>query len=370
MTRAANFQPSWVSPPGATITEILRLRAKSLDDLASELDMTEAEVGLIVSGSTAINRQLALLLQDILGPSAGFWLQREKQFRESLLLHDFSRRALELRELVSNLPVADMRKFGWISASALGSDRAAACLDFFDVTDAGQWHDRYKSALTVAAFRTTPTFEANPYAVTAWLRHSERLAQRIKCEPWDRDKLVASLQDMRCLTRIKDPEQFLPELTAICAASGVALTLVRAPKGCRASGATRFLTNDKALVVLSARYRTDDQFWFTFFHELAHLILHGDDALFLEDGSPATDHEESEANDFAQLTLVPESYRHELLSTQPTLRAISSFARRVGVSPGIVVGQLQHMGCVAPNRLNHLKRRYTWTEDQTLKLSP
>ena len=286
------------------------------------------------------------------------------------MLHDLSRRALELRELVSNLPIADMRKFGWISASALGGERAAACLDFFDVTDAGQWHDRYKSALTVAAFRTTPTFEANPYAVTAWLRHSERLAQRIKCAPWDPDKFAASLQDMRHLTRIKDPGQFLPELTAICAASGVALTLVRAPKGCRASGATRFLTSEKALILLSARYRTDDQFWFTFFHEAAHLILHGDEALFLEDGSLVTDHEEIEANNFAQQTLVPQAYRDELLSIQPTLRAISAFARRVGISPGIVVGQLQHLGRVAPNRLNHLKRRYSWTEDQTLKLSP
>jgi HTH-type transcriptional regulator / antitoxin HigA len=369
MTRAANFQPNWVSPPGVTITEILRLRAKSLDDLASELDMTTAEVELVLSGSTSIQRQLAQLLQEALGPSAGFWLQREKQYRESLALHNLTRRALELRELVSNLPVADMRKFGWISPTAIGSERAAACLDFFGVTDAGRWHERYRSALTVAAFRTTPTFEANPYAVTAWLRHSELLAERIKCKAWHREKFAARLQDVRRLTRIKNPEQFLPELTAICAANGVALTLVRAPKGCRASGATRFLTNEKAVIVLSARYRTDDQFWFTFFHEAAHLILHSSDALFLEDGSPVTDHEEMEANEFAQRTLVPEELRDELLSTQPTLRAISSFARRVGISPGIVVGQLQHLGRVAPNRLNHIKRRYIWTEDQTLKLS-
>ena len=36
------------------------------------------------------------------------------------------------------------------------------------------------------------------------------------------------------------------------------------------------------------------------------------------------------------------------------------FARRIGISPGIVVGQLQHMGKLNYRQMNGLKRRYTW----------
>jgi len=138
------------------------------------------------------------------------------------------------------------------------------------------------------------------------------------------------------------------------------VVVARAPKGCRASGATRFLTPDKALIVLSFRYRTDDQFWFTFFHEAGHLILHAEDALFLEDESEVTAAEEAEANEFAARILVPMAFLPELMILRPGVKEIVGFARKIGVSPGIVVGQLQHLGRVKRDRLNGFKRRYRW----------
>ena len=41
------------------------------------------------------------------------------------------------------------------------------------------------------------------------------------------------------------------------------------------SGATRWLTPEKALIQLSLRHKSDDQLWFTFFHETGHVLLHG-----------------------------------------------------------------------------------------------
>ncbi len=41
---------------------------------------------------------------------------------------------------------------------------------------------------------------------------------------------------------------------------------------------------------------TDDQFWFTFFHEAGHLLMHSHKAVFLEDGSDVSLKEEHEAN--------------------------------------------------------------------------
>jgi Zn-dependent peptidase ImmA (M78 family) len=175
---------------------------------------------------------------------------------------------------------------------------------------------------------------------------------------------------MRTLSRLKDPQQFLPHLQVLCASCGVALVVVRAPKGCRASGATRFLSTEKALIALSFRHRTDDHFWFTFFHEAAHLILHAKDALFLEDGSDVTETEEAEANEFAARVLVPKEYIVELASLRPNLKSIVAFARRLGVAPGIVVGQLQHIRRIRRDQLNSLKRRYAWDQNSTIRLIP
>ena len=116
-------------------------------------------------------------------------------------------------------------------------------------------------------------------------------------------------------------------------------------------------------MLLSFRYLSDDHFWFTFFHEAGHLLLHGKNALFLEGDNIASTKEEQEANEFAAGILIPTEFQAALLSLPVDGRDVIKFARLVGVSPGIVVGQLQHLGRIKPNQLNSLKRRYSWVTD-------
>ena len=137
-----------------------------------------------------------------------------------------------------------------------------------------------------------------------------------------------------------------------------AFVVVRTPKGCHASGATRFTSDSKAILQLSARHLTDDHFWFSFFHEAAHLLLHGK-RLFLEMKDVASA-EEREADLFAEQMLIPQEWRKEFEALRGRARDVVRFARQIGIAPGIVVGQLQHKGWLAANRLNWLKRRYLW----------
>ncbi len=162
------------------------------------------------------------------------------------------------------------------------------------------------------------------------------------------------------LTRKRDPKLFIPELKRRCAECGVAVVIVRAPTGCRASGATRFLSRDKALLLLSFRYLSDDHFWFTFFHEAGHLLLHGKSALFLEGPNMLSTKEEEEASGFAARTLIPSEFRPGLLDLGVDGRQVIRFARLVGVSPGVVVGQLQYLRRLSPRQLNNLKTRFRW----------
>ena len=69
-----------------------------------------------------------------------------------------------------------------------------------------------------------------------------------------------------------------------CAGAGVAVALVPGVEGCRASGVARWLSPSKALIQLSDRHKTEDHLWFTFFHEAAHVLLHGKKAVFMDDG--------------------------------------------------------------------------------------
>ena len=62
--------------------------------------------------------------------------------------------------------------------------------------------------------------------------------------------------------------------------------------------------SEKAVMQLSLRYKSNDQLWFTFFHEAGHIIKHGRKEIFIEGTNPDGEKEE-EANVFARDKLIP-----------------------------------------------------------------
>jgi Zn-dependent peptidase ImmA (M78 family) len=135
--------------------------------------------------------------------------------------------------------------------------------------------------------------------------------------------------------------------------------------GSRVSGATQWISASKAVLQLSIRYRTDDHFWFTLFHEAGHILLHRKKLIFLETCSskpPSDNAMETEANSFASELLIPSHEYNTFVHGTVTERAIKLFASQIGVAPGIVVGRLQHDGYLPYKRFNRLKRRLRWTD--------
>jgi HTH-type transcriptional regulator / antitoxin HigA len=353
------FQPNWCSPPGETIADILKDRALSVSAFARLLGQTEDRAAALLTGQLAIDHVLAHKLAELLGASAAFWRARETQYRSEL---NRLASATAPDEWLASLPVADMMRWGWVPRHTRPAEKMSACLQFFGVRSPGEWKQQYNEPLAASAFRTSPTFPSEVGAVTAWLRQGELLSEAIECAPWSADGLRAALPKMRALTKRRDPNTFLSELQSICAANGVAVVIARAPSGCRASGATRFLSADKALVLLSFRHLSDDHFWFTFFHEVGHLLLHSTLGVLVDlDGDP-TSPTEAEANEFAARTLIPLEFQDQMKRVPLLARPIIRLAMQIGVSPGILVGQLQHAGRLGRDKQNGLKRRFTWKD--------
>lgn len=368
MSSAIEFNPSWASAPGETIIDLLDEKGLSLDKFSSIIGKSSAYLQKLIDGSEVIDQSIAELLTTYLGASVSFWINRENQFRTDLERIAETKKKTDQRSWLSDISVSDLIKNGWVNADRTVSSRVKACLEFFDVASIDDWYTEYKTDLQAVSFRTSDAYEHKSGAVTAWLRYGKIKAKEIKCDSWNPDLLTRSLPELRALTNEADPAVFIPKLQEICAACGVAVVVAKAPSGCRASGATTFVEDDKALLLLSFRFRADDQLWFTFFHEIGHLLMHDPNALFLEDESEVTSIEEQEANDFSASLLIPEEYQHELYSLiAPTkewfnARKVMKFAKQLGISAGIVVGQLQHRDIIAHSRLNKLKNRYKWSD--------
>lgn len=358
MPRTETFSPDWVSPPGDTISDILRERNLSINDFTRQMGQATDQTADLLTGRTAITIGLARRLRAVLGPSVEFWMSRDFRYRQpSPSLGPDEKRWLR------ELPLGDMVRFRWLNPSQDVTEQLRACLQFFGVPNVGAWHRNYGDLEQKFSFRASPAFESSRAAVAAWLRRGEIQAENVPCALWDAQAFADCLTAAKSLIREKDAQHFVPRLQHLCAKTGVAVLIVRAPKGCHASGATRFVARDKAMLLLSFRHLSEDHFWFSFFHEAAHLLLHSHSELFIEGEDIPTSDAEAQANEFASHLLIPREHEAELLRLPHTSFAIARFARRVGVSPGIVVGQLQHYGRIKQNHFNRLKRHYTWEPD-------
>lgn len=357
-TDVQNFAPNWASAPGETLSDIIAEKHISEAELAKLIKTSLNDVKQLLDGSAGITEEIARHLANLFGMSPAFWTKRQAQYSEDLArLQNLAQ--TEENNWLSELPVRDMINYGWIQSSA---NPIAACLSFFGVRDVGAWQKAYQKVLSMAAFRTSPTFESEAGAVAAWLRQGEIVSNRLDCKPWNPKLLSANLPKIRLLTKKGNPNIFIPELQKYCAECGVAVVVLRAPTGCRASGATRFISTEKAVLLLSCRYLSDDHFWFTFFHEAGHLLLHGKESLFLEGIDSIPTKKEEEANAFAAEVLLPQKLREELYNLPLEAFNLIKFARHAGISPGILIGQLQFYGRIRPNHFNRLKRRFRWAE--------
>lgn len=364
------FQPNWFSKPGDTLSLLLDRQNCTIAMLAGRMGQSTTFVESLLAGTTAINAEVAELLQQHVGSTASYWMKRQAQFDQCLDRVAKAVPADDAKAWLKALPLREMIKSGWLPEQTDVTQAFKTALTFFGVSSPSEWQNRYAAFENMFAFRTSPTFESKAGPLSAWLRRGEIEAAALPCADWNADHFQSSLNEIRVLTKAKNPSYFIPRLRAICAAAGVAVVFVRAPSGCRASGATRFMSSRKAVIILSFRYLSDDHFWFSFFHEAGHLLLHGEQATFIDGEADERDEKETEANNFSASVLIPGNRIEELMNLTASKDNVIRFATSIGISPGIVVGQMQHNSVIGQKQLNFLKRRYSWEEITAAQANP
>lgn len=294
------YSPDLVSPPGETIRETLEEYGMSQAELADRMGRPKKTVNEIIKGKAAISPDTAIQLERVLGAPARFWLNREQHYRESLARSAERQRLNDSIDWLTDMPVREMVERKWIRAFDDPVKQVEELLSYFAVASPGQWNEIWLNPNVV--FRKSLAFSSAPGALAAWLRRGEIEAQRIQCAPYNSNLFRNSLKEIRQLTTER-PDIFEPRMTHLCAQAGVAVVLVPQLSQARLSGATQWVAQDKALIQLSLHYKKSDQFWFSFFHEAGHILLHGKRDVFLDeessDDSQIDTRKEEEANRFA-----------------------------------------------------------------------
>lgn len=359
MAAATNqYRPDYSVPPGWVLEERLEAQGISHAEFARRCGRSPKLISEIIAGKASLEPESALQFEKVLGVEASIWLGMESDYQLHKAREAEADEAAASVEWLKAFPVRELVKRECLQRPETEADAVSNLLTFFRVGSIDAWTTRY--GLANVAYRHSPKFKSNEAALATWLRLGELEAERQDCADYNEGRLKRAAQQIRGLTR-EPLREALEQTTMLCNEAGVALVLVPPLPKTALSGAAWWLSPRKAVIQLSARHKSDDHLWFSFFHEAAHILLHSKKSIFVDETDGDGADFEAEANEWASNTLVsPRAWERFAAASPRSERVVRAFADQQGIAPGIVVGMLQHQGILPWAHLNGLKVRLTW----------
>jgi len=346
-------------PPGEYLGEVLEDIGLTQAELARRMGRPSQAINEIIKGEKAITPETAIQLEKVVGVPAYMWSSLEAEYRLIKASQTEAENAKEEESLLGGFPYLELSKLALVEKTRIPLSKVQSLRRFFGVSSLFNLKGVKEYS---PAFRQSNNNGVNHEALASWLRAGAVLANEIDCIRFDKDVLLANLEEIRTLTLKHEPNEFFPELKRILSQSGIALVVIPHFKKTHTTGATFWVKKDKAVIMMSLRGSWADIFWFSLFHELGHILLHDKRHTFLEGRKPSSEWEkqEMEADDFSQKKLIPANefqvFKSQCVFSESNVR---EFSQRIGIAPGIVTGRLQHEKLLPYTR--HTDRiRYKW----------
>jgi HTH-type transcriptional regulator / antitoxin HigA len=354
---ARGFEPNWSTHPGEHIEEYLEENGWSQAELARRAGLTPKLVSEIINGKNPVTPETALKLERVLDLKAEVWLGLQSSWD---LFHARQREtAPERKSWLAQFPVKDLKAQKLLPDTKEEGVLVKALLDLLGIADPGGFAPKL-SGMAVQ-HRQSRKFESDAVHVGTWLLLGEQRARSMDLPEYDQKKFQAAVSEIRGTTR-QAPKIFEPRMKKLCANAGVALIFVKPLGHTRLFGSTWWFDGDKrAIIQMSLRMKSNDHFWWTFFHECGHVDLHRGKN-FADDQSAEGDGPEEEADRWAEEKLYGPDRQAGILANPPTtMYSVRRLADELKLHPGIIVGMLQHHGKLPYSRLNELKAKFGWS---------
>ncbi|MBN1540675.1 HigA family addiction module antidote protein [candidate division KSB1 bacterium] len=356
-----NYHSDLAIPPGEYLGEVLPELGMTKNELARRMNRPAPKLSVIFNGEKASTPDTALQLEKVTGVPAHIWVGLESQYRLTLARNSEAAELHRLKEesvLIPKYCYSELVKLGKVVKKTKSIEKVQELHRFFGVTSL---HTIASLKRYEAIFRQGKG-NRSPEATATWLRIGELEGQKTNTAPFNKADLSNTLPCIRKMSLLT-PDTFLPKLEKVLMNAGVVLVLFPHFPKTFLRGATFKMGSNKAVLMLTIRGSWADIFWFSFFHEIGHLLLHDKTTVFLEDDRPKNDFPrfEKEADHFAANTLIQQNAYLDFVKTGSFFSDdIELFARSLEIDPGIVVGRLHHDGYIMNSWHNKLRSKYEW----------
>ncbi len=328
--------------PGETLKEKLEELNIGVKEFSVRAEKPEKTIIAIINGESSITPEMAVIFENVLKIPARFWIKKQSSFDEFKAREKRAIAINNAKDWAKCFPIADMVKCGWINAPSKAEEKVVELFNFFRVSSPNAWENYFFNQQLKVAFRISLAHTKAPHAVSAWIRQGEIQAGELSCGDYSETAFKKSLEQIKTIMA-HQPDDFFEQLQKICLACGVKVVYTPCIKKAPLSGAARWI-NDNPVIQLTGRYNQNDRFWFSFFHEAGHILLHGKKDIFLEDiaYSDADMQKEQEADDFAIKWTFSNEEESEVLNAIPLSPAsIQKFATKFNTHPAMIIGRLQ-----------------------------
>lgn len=343
MAKQNQYFPQSVPHPGETLAEKLEEMEMGPKEFALRTGKPEKTIIAIVNGKSSITPDMAVQFENVTKIPANFWMNHQRGYDEYIAREKRQTVIQEALAWAKQFPLADMIKKGWLPQVATIEEKTMEMLAFFGFSNHTAWEDYYFKQQLKVAFRISLAQTKEPYAISAWLRKGELQAAELEANDYSEKKFKEALPELKSIMA-NHPEGFFNQLQSICLEAGVKVVHTPCINKAPISGSTRWL-NDTPFIQLTGRYNRNDSFWFTFFHEAGHILLHGKKDIFLEnlDYTDKDMEKEQEADLFAVKWTLTDDEEAEILAAAPLNEEdIRDFAKQFTTHPAIIIGRLQH----------------------------
>lgn len=331
----------YIIHPGETLIEVLEDRDMTQRELAVRTGMTEKHISTVVHGQKGISAAFARKLEYALGIETSFWMNLQANYdRELLEFEEVNNITAEELEVLKNLrDVTELwTSFGWLDKEG---NPAATVLDLRMIFGISNLLDTPKISYAAAYRAQSKNTNVDPYVLFAWQRMCELLTKNIDvADKVDVEKLREKIPEIK-QTMFMRANQIQNRLTSIFAECGIAFKIVPNFKGAPVQGFIKKTEDSSLILCMTLRQKFADIFWFTLFHEIAH-ILNGDTKREFIDFDSVSGEAESKADSMAGEFLIdPKAYRSFVgIEGYRQPHGIEDFARQQNVRDYIVQGRL------------------------------
>lgn len=360
MNNTVEYKDIYAFHPGCYLQDIIEEMEITQEEFAIRLGTSAKTISKVVNGEANLSKDLALKLSNMLGTSVDIWLNLQSTYDKKLLEIQNTKSFEEEKAILECIDYNYFVDLGVVPKTRDSKEKIINLRNYLVISNLKVLLE----SKFLVNYRTATSTVNNKNIINSkvWLQTAINFGKQIKVDNFDAKKLEYYIPEIRSMT-IMSPEQFLPRLREIFSDCGVTFVLLPYLTNSNINGAVTWINRNKVILALNDRRNYADTFWFSLFHEIKHVLQQKHKQLFVSeiqsDLSSLDDRLEKEADSFASDVLIPQ-HEYELFLKEENLSdvAIRTYAAKIGIHPGILLGRLQHDQIVSMKRGAMLKEKY------------